>query len=114
MKKLVGLLVAFVLLLSAQVSFAGPQDFTLVNSSPSLICYLSVAPSSASGWGNNILPVCLFPGESVYVTMSGYGNEALFDIRIEDDKKNGDEFYRFNLPVISNVTILGKGLASFH
>lgn len=114
MKKLIGLLVMSVMLLSAQISFAGPQDFTLVNASNSYICYLYVSPSASSDWGDDILPECIAPGESYFITMTGYGNEALFDLRVVDDNDNGEEYYQFNLLEVSNISILGGGQSTYY
>ena len=79
-----------------------------------MICYLYVSPSSSSNWGADILPHCLSTGDSIYVTMNGYGNESLFDVRVENEYGNGEEFYQFNLLTVSNITILGNGQASYY
>lgn len=108
------LLLSALILLAAAPAHAGPQDFTLVNGSASLLCYVYISPSNSSDWEEDVLGAdqCLEPGESIDIAFDA-GSQAKWDLRVEDDKKNYEDYRGFNLMQISRITIQGGGKATY-
>ena len=102
------------LLLVPAAAMAGPQDFVLVNGSSSYVCYVYVSAEGTSDWEDDVLGVddCLAPGDSVRINFNA-GNQAVWDLRVEDLDGNYEEYYGFNLNRISQITIRGGGQASY-
>jgi hypothetical protein len=113
-KSLLPLLAAFVLGVGASPALAGSQDFTLVNGSASTICYVYISPSGSDSWEEDVLGAddCLDPGGSMNVRFSG-GDQAMWDLRIEDNDGNYEDYRDFNLNQISTITIKGGGEAGY-
>lgn len=104
---------AFILTLSASAALAGPQDFTLVNQSASNICYVYISSSDNEDWGSDVLGAdeCMAPGESMHVTFDA-GSQPMWDLRVEDENGNYEDYRGFNLNEISTININGGGQAT--
>ena len=113
MKK-IAYLAVFVMLLLPVSALAGPQDFTLINASASNICYVYVSTANTSDWESDILGAtqCLAPGEAIDVAFNA-GNDAVWDLRVEDENGAFEDYRGFNLNTISAITIQGGGRASY-
>ena len=107
-------IMALVLSFATSSAFAGSQDFTLQNGSSSNICYLYISASNVGNWESDVLGAdqCLAPGESINVTFDA-GSQAMWDLRVEDDNGNFENYQQFNLNEISVITINGGGQASY-
>lgn len=110
-KGYLGLLLALAMPITAQ---AGDQDFTLVNASKSVICYVYLSPSNANTWGDDVLGAkdCMGSGESIDIAFSRT-SQKLWDLRVEDADGKGETYRGFNLMEISEITIKGNGKASY-
>ena len=103
----------FMLVLSCNISFAGDQDFTLVNKTGVTIKKLYVAPSKSNDWEENILAKdVLLDGETFDIAFSGQ-KSTWWDIRVEDNKGNYSEWEHFNLKEVSKVTLKKDGQAEY-
>lgn len=104
---------AFILALSASSALAGPQDFTLVNGSASNVCFVYISPGDSDDWGSDVLGAeeCMAPGESIDVSFDA-GSQAIWDLRVEDENGNYEDYRGFNLNEISTIQLNGGGQAS--
>lgn len=102
------------LFLMAPVALAGSQDFTLVNGSASNICYVYISPQSSNQWEEDILGAdeCLAPGESIDIEFDA-GNQAIWDLRVEDENGNYEDYRGFDLNKISEIVLKGGGKAQY-
>ena len=114
MKHFVFSLVTGLFVLSGTMAFAGPQDFTLTNNSGSNICYVYISASDTNDWEEDVLGAddCLSPGDSIDVSFNA-GSQAIWDLRVEDENGNYEDYQGFNLNQISEITVLGGGEASY-
>ena len=112
MKK--ALLALLLLVLGATPALAGKQDFVLVNASSSEICFVYVSPSNSDDWGDDILGrnECMPPDSSIEIVFDA-GNQAMWDLRVEDNDGNYENYSGFNLMKISEITIKGGGQATY-
>ena len=79
-------------------AFAGIQDFYVRNSSKAAIFYIYVSPDYSDDWGEEVLASdVLMPGEELEITMTGYGNHCWFDVKIEDESGNYQEYWDVDL-----------------
>lgn len=62
--------------------FDGVQDFTLVNRSGATVCQIYLSPDYDDNWGSNILRGTIPAGGRANVTVNGYGNYCMFDIKV--------------------------------
>ncbi|UQZ88776.1 hypothetical protein C4J81_05980 [Deltaproteobacteria bacterium Smac51] len=99
---------------SAGAALAGPQDFVLVNESASDICYVYVSSQNTQSWEEDVLGAdeCLESGEAMMISFNA-GNEAMWDLRVQDNEGNYEDYQGFNLNQISKITIHGGGEASY-
>ena len=114
MKRFLSMAVAaFILTLSASAALSGPQDFTLVNGSGSNICYVYISASNNENWDSDVLGAeeCMAPGESMAVSFNA-GDQPMWDLRVEDENGNYEDYRGFNLNEISTITINGGGQAT--
>lgn len=87
-------------------SFAGEQDFTLVNNTGTDIHQLFVGPTTSDEWGEDILGVnVLDDGASANITFAGEDSTAFWDIKIVDGDGNELFWRKLNLKKISKVTL---------
>ena len=115
MKKVLFFLVFVLALAVGGTAFAGLQDFVLENQSASSVCYVYVSPQGTSSWEEDVLPSdqCLEPGQSVRVSFSNAGSTPVWDLRVEDNDGNYEEYYGFDLSQVSHIIIHGGGNSSY-
>lgn len=106
-KLLVGLLLGVMIMASTSVSFAGKQDFTLINNSPYKIIGFWVAPADSDNWEENVLEgMSVGRGESIDITFDNSNNVTWWNFRIKD---SGGKVWnwtkkKYNLTQISEIT----------
>ena len=82
---LAGLLLVMMVMALPSVSFAGKQDFTLVNNSPYSIVGFWVAPAESDNWEENVLAgTPLRKGESIDIEFDNANNVTWWNFRIKD------------------------------
>jgi hypothetical protein len=87
-------------------SFAGEQDFTLVNDTGLDIHQIFVSQSASDEWNEDILGVdVLTDGSSATITFSGEDDTAFWDIKVVDGDGNEAFWRKLNLKKISQVTL---------
>ena len=110
-KLLAALSVVFVFAF-VSMTFAGAQDFVLVNNTGADIYTVNISPSGVNDWEEDILGRdVLENGESVTVTF-GLGNTPLWDIQAVFENGTSISWYEINLLEVSKVTLLGDGTAT--
>ncbi len=104
---LAGLLLVMMVMALPSVSFAGKQDFTLVNNSPYSIVGFWVAPAESDNWEENVLAgTPLRKGESIDIEFDNANNVTWWNFRIKD---SGGKVWtwtkkKYNLTQISQIT----------
>ena len=104
---LAGLLLVMMVMALPSVSFAGRQDFTLVNNSPYSIVGFWVAPADSDNWEENVLAgTPLRKGESIDIEFDNANNVVWWNFRIKD---SGGKVWtwtkkKYNLTKISQIT----------
>lgn len=104
---LAGLVLIMVIFAIPTMSFAGKQDFTLVNNSPYRIVGFWVSPADSNSWEENVLAGnALGKGESIDITFDNTENVTWWNFRIKD---SGGKTWtwtkkKYNLTVISEIT----------
>ena len=97
---------AMLLLANSNTSFAGDQDFTVVNKTGVEINALYVSPADKSEWGEDILGRDTLPaGESVEIEFDPEEEAEKWDLRVEDKEGNSIEWTDLDLTEISKVTL---------
>ncbi len=97
---------------SSSFEAGGYQAFTFINDSSESVCYIYVSPSSSSEWGDDLAPStsCISAGEEYYLPMGGFGNEDMFDIKLEDINGNiMAELYNMDLSSVYEVSYTRNG-----
>jgi hypothetical protein len=106
MKKFVTSCAAAALLLVSSNTFAGEQDFTLVNSTGVEIHSLFVSPADQDEWGPDILGQdTLADGQTAEITFSPKEEAAKWDLKVTDKAGNSIEWVDLDLTEISEVTL---------
>lgn len=105
MKKIKMLVAAAIAMFAVHASFAGAQDFILVNATEHNILSVYVSPSSHTSWEQDLLRGYLNSGDWTKFTFSGY-NDELWDIKIvyRDSKPNA-VFTRVPLTKIYKIVL---------
>jgi len=102
MRKIAGYLI--LLLLAAAPSFAGDQDFTLINETGLTIDQVYISPTTTTDWEEDILGQdFLKDGEKVHITFSRDTKAREWDLMIVDE--DGDKIYWNDLDLIEAETI---------
>jgi hypothetical protein len=97
---------AVLLLANRTTTFAGDQDFVLVNETGVEIHNLNVSPSDKEAWGPDILGKdTLGDGESAEITFNPKEEAATWDLRVADKEGNAIEWSDLDLLDISKVTL---------
>jgi len=97
---------AMLLLANASLTFAGEQDFTVVNNTGVEINALYVSPADKKDWGEDILGKDTLPaGESTEIEFDDDEDAEKWDLRIEDKQGNSIEWADLDLTEISKVTL---------
>ena len=87
-------------------TFAGDQDFTLVNKTGVEIHALHVSPADANKWGPDILGKdTLEDGQSVEIKFHEDEEAEKWDLRVEDKEGHAIEWEDLNLMKINKVTL---------
>ena len=87
-------------------SFAGDQDFVLVNETGVEIHNLHVSPSDKNQWGEDILgKETLGDGETAKITFNPAEEAEKWDLRVADKDGNAIEWSDLNLLKISKITL---------
>lgn len=61
----------------------GLQDFNINNRSSQEICNIYISPDYSTSWEEDVLGTrTLRPNQSIRITMNGYGNHCMFDVRV--------------------------------
>lgn len=107
MKTFVSLCVGAALLLGNQaISFAGDQDFTLVNKTGVEIHNLHVSPADKEEWGEDILGKdTLENGASVEIKFHPKADAEKWDLRVADKEGHAIEWSDLNLLKITKLTL---------
>jgi hypothetical protein len=83
---------------------AGIQDFTVRNNGAVDVFYIYVSPDTTDDWEDDVLgDDTLAAGAQVDITMSGYGDHCVFDIKIEDANGGSREYYAVDLCTVTYV-----------
>ena len=99
-------LAVFCLAVFSSRSFAGEQDFTLVNSTGTDIHQLFISPTAADDWQEDVLGVEVLKDEaSVDIKFTGEDSTAFWDLKIVDGDGNEVVWKKLNLKKISKVTL---------
>ncbi len=106
-KKVVGFLLLMFILTLPCISFAGRQDFTLVNDSSRKIVGFWVAPADSDSWEENLLQGDSLPaGESLDISFDNSNDVRWWQFRIKDS--NGKVWTwvkkKYDLTKISELT----------
>ena len=97
---------AMLLLANANTSFAGAQDFTLVNKTGVEINAVYVSPADKNDWGEDVLGKDTLPaGESADIEFDPEEEAEKWDLRVEDKDGNSIEWTDLDLTEISKVTL---------
>lgn len=107
MKTFLTLCASALLVLASNVSsFAGEQDFTLVNATGVEIHNLHVSPHEKNSWGPDILGKDTLPdGASAEIKFDADAAINDWDVRVADSKGNSLEWHNLDLTEISKVTL---------
>ena len=90
--------VALLIATGLSSAYAGIQDFYVRNFSRAAIFYIYVSPDYSDEWEEDVLASdVLMPGDELEITLSGYGNHCWFDLRIEDERGNYQEYHDVDL-----------------
>ena len=92
MKKIKLIAIAALTMLMAHTSFAGAQDFTLVNATEHNIQSVYISPSGHSSWEEDLLSGYLNSGDWTKFTFNGYSDD-LWDIKIVYRDSKPDAIY---------------------
>ncbi len=112
MKSITRVLLGFIAaLILAGISFAGPQDFTLVNNTGADIYTVNISPSSTGDWEEDVMGSdILEAGESVTVRFS-VGSTRYWDIQAIFRDGTSISWYNIDLLETYTVTLNGDGTA---
>lgn len=119
MKKLLLLLFVAGLLCAAGVtnSYAGDQDFVLVNATGVDINNLYISPSNQDQWGDDVLgDQQLADGENATVKFEHAADECVWDFMVKDEEGTGVQWTDIDLCKYGNITLHsgdGKVWATF-
>lgn len=119
MKKYLLLLLVAGIFFAAGVttSYAGDQDFVLVNNTGVDINNLYVSPANSDKWGDDILGEDALPdGQSATVTFSHEADECVWDFMVKDEQGTGIQWTDIDLCKYSKITLHiedGKAIATF-
>jgi len=93
--------------LGAQLAFADPRDFTLVNGSPVTLTHVYVSPSDTSDWEEDVMGRdVLNPGESVDIVFPASDSnvgKCLYDIKVL--ARDGREGFLYKVDLCTTTTV---------
>lgn len=93
-------------MISACTTFAGVQDFILVNETGVEIAGLYISPVAKAKWGEDVLTVeNLPPGDECHIKFSRDETAEFWDLMIVDQEGTSLEWPELNLSAISKVTL---------
>lgn len=108
-KPLTAIILAAAFLAAPIVTFAGTQDFTLVNQTGFVIYEVYVSETANEDWEEDVLGRdVLDNGSRLDITFSGR-KACLWDIMVVDKKDNTVEWTGINLCEVSVVVLRCKG-----
>ena len=112
MKKATCVLLGFIMaVIFAGMSFAGAQDFILVNNTGADIYVINISPSSTNDWEEDILGSDVMDdGEAVTVRF-GVGSTRYWDIQAVFGDGSSISWYGIDLLETYRVTLNGDGTA---
>ena len=94
----------------AAPSFAGAQDFTIINKTGMTFQEVYVEASDAEEWGEDVLGEEALPnGGEFEVAFEGYGKECKFDIMLVDSKGTEWTVEQLDLCEIHEFVLTKKG-----
>lgn len=106
-KKIIGLVLALVILALPSLCLAGSQDFTLTNKSSRNIIGFWVSPADSDSWEENLLQgSSLAPNESLDISFDNSNNVRWWNFRIKDSSGKAWTWTnkKYDLTKISEVT----------
>lgn len=104
MKYFLYTIIALACLVTAAV--AGPNGFTVKNSTSTVITELYISPTLIDDWGNNILPTkSLKSGAEAKITFTPSAEVDLWDLKAVDNKGVATEWPGIALTDVSVVTL---------
>ena len=89
---------------SVGVASADIQDFYVRNHGSNYVWYIYVSPTYTDSWEEDVLGSDVLPPRSeVLIEMSGYGRQCDFDIKVEDEYGNSEEYFDVDLCTVLYV-----------
>ncbi len=89
---------------SVGVASADIQDFYVRNNSGDYVWYIYVSPTYADSWEEDVLGSDVLPPKSeILIEMSGYGRQCDFDVKVEDEYGNSEEYFNVDLCTVLYV-----------
>lgn len=83
--------------------FADDQEILIINKTGYDGHFLYLSPQSSDSWKEDVLgDQILANGDRITITITGYGDECIFDVKLED--QDGDTYTKFGL----NICDMGK------
>ncbi len=99
-------LALLMVVVTTSTAFADPRDFTLVNSTGTILSEVYVSPSNVTDWGEDVLGRdVLMPDETVEIVFQKFtpGN-CLYDVKVITDEGNEGLLTQVNLCETHTVT----------
>jgi hypothetical protein len=79
-------------------AFADIQDFVVRNNSGVSVFYVYVSPDYTTEWEEDVLGSNTIPAYSEGgISMSGFGDHCMFDVKVEDENGYAREYYGVDL-----------------
>jgi hypothetical protein len=102
-------LIACALVGVASPSFAGDQDFTLINKTGLVLDQVYISPANVDDWEEDVLSKdVLEDGESFELEFDGH-NQCKFDMKVVDDNGKDHIFYDIDLCKLTKLTLHREG-----
>ncbi|MBQ6971513.1 MAG: hypothetical protein IJP86_04070 [Synergistaceae bacterium] len=105
-------LAAIFVLAFAASSFAGAQDFILVNNTGYDIYFVNVSPTSTNDWEEDILGSDVLENGDAVTVRFGAGRTRYWDIKAIFEDESSISWYKIDLLSTAIVTLNGDGSAT--
>ena len=96
-------------------SYVVEQDFTLVNHTGETIVSILLSPTGASRWRaeDELGDYVLKHNQEIDIVFSPWDDAQYWDVRAEFDDGTYEEWYKFDLFTVSEITLNRDGTASY-
>ena len=96
-------------------SYVVEQDFTLVNHTYETIVSILLSPTRASRWRaeDELGDYVLKHNQEIDIVFSPWDDAQYWDVRAEFDDGTYEEWYKFDLFTVSEITLNRDGTASY-